>query len=135
MNVTANKGMDMTIYKDSVKRAPTQREIILDVLREAGDKGVLNIELVEICIGYRSRIAELYQMGYKVDVENVEKGACIYTLISEPEVPVTIVPKAVDVLAQKINEEYFGAITTDNLVELLGELNLNVVRKAGSHKK
>lgn len=126
---------DPTIYQESVKRAPTQRETLLKVLREAGSNGMLNIELVEICIGYRSRIAELYQMGYKIDVENVEKGAVIYTLRSEPEVPKTNIPTAISMITKAIEETYHGAITTDNLVALLAQMNLNVVRRQGSHKK
>ena len=126
--------MDNTILKEATKRMPTQREKLLKVLREAGRNGVLNTELVEICIGYRSRIAELYQMGYQIDVENVEKGVCIYTLRKEPETPVTNIPSAVSVVADEIQSKYHGAITADNLLALLQELNFNIVRKHGSHK-
>jgi hypothetical protein len=125
---------DVEIYKDSVKRAPSQRETILNKLREAGVNGVLNLELVDICIGYRSRIAELYQMGYKIDCDNVEKGAVIYTLRSEPATPITNVPTAISVLTNEINDRG-GIIDTEDLIELLGDLNFNVVRKHGSHKK
>lgn len=128
------EAMEKEIYLDSVKRAPTQRETLLDTLRKAGKKGVLNIDLVDICIGYRSRIAELYQMGYRIDVENIEKGVVIYTLISEPEVIVTSIPTAISVVQKEIDEKYFGAITSENLVQLLKDLNFNVVRKSGSHK-
>lgn len=125
---------DTTIYQESVKRAPTQREIILERLRKAGSNGVLNLELVEICIGYRSRIAELYQMGYKIDCENVDRGACIYTLRKEPEVPIKKVPSALSVLEKEIDEKYQGTISKDDLVELLKEMNFNIVRRSGSHK-
>ena len=125
---------DTTIYQEAVKRAPNQRERILNVLRQAGSKGVLNLDLVEICIGYRSRIAELYQMGYKIDVENVEKGAVIYTLREEPEHPKTNIPTAIQLVTKEIEETYHGAITTDGLIELLNKMNLNIVRKHGSHK-
>jgi hypothetical protein len=94
----------------------------------------LNTELVEVCIGYRSRIAELYQMGYRIDVDNIERGAVIYTLVSEPEVIVTSIPTAISVVQKQIDEKYYGAITSENLVQLLKDLNFNVVRKSGSHK-
>lgn len=126
--------MDKTILQEATKRMPTQRETLLKILREAGKNGVLNTDLVEVCIGYRSRIAELYQMGYQIDVENVEKGVCIYTLIKEPETPVTNIPTAVSVVAREINEKFHGAITADNLLALLNEMNFNIVRKHGSHK-
>lgn len=129
---TLSTSMEMLV--DAQKRMPTQREILLKTLREAGHKGVLNTDLVEICIGYRSRIAELYQMGYDIRVENIERGVCIYTLVSEPEVPVKTVAPAVNVLAEKIQKDYHGAITADKLQDLLKELNFNVVRRAGSHK-
>lgn len=126
--------MDYTILKEAKKRMPTQRETLLKVLREAGRKGVLNTDLVDICIGYRSRIAELYQMGYQVDVEHLDKGVCIYTLVHEPETPITNIPTAISVITEAINEKYHGAITADTLATLLKEMNFNVVRKSGSHK-
>lgn len=126
--------MDKTILKEATKRMPTQRETLLDMLRKAGRNGVLNIELVEVCIGYRSRIAELYQMGYQIEVENVEKGVCIYTLIKEPATPIKDIPSALSVVVKEIEEKYRGAITADSLLSLLKEMNFNVVRKHGSHK-
>lgn len=126
--------MNNIILVEARKRMPSQRERLLDVLRKAGSKGVLNTDLVEICIGYRSRIAELYQMGYKIDVENVEKGVCIYTLIKEPVAPIKDVPTAISVLQKEISDKFHGAITPESLVGLLQELNFNVVRKHGSHK-
>lgn len=137
MNVTAIKPTktDVAIYQDAIKRAPTQRELVLNTLREAGDKGVLNTDLVKLCIRYTGRLAELYQMGYKVDVEYIEKGVCIYTLVSEPAKPITEVPKAISVLAKEIDEQFHGAITTENLIQLLQDKNFNVVRRGGSHKK
>ncbi|HDR8453895.1 TPA: hypothetical protein QC364_000685 [Bacillus cereus] len=125
---------DKTILNDAKKRTPTQRDRLLSILRKAGSNGVLNIDLVGVCIGYRSRIAELYQMGYKIDVENVDRGVCIYTLREEPEVPITNVPTAISVLTKEISEKYKGAITPEALVELLQDMNFNVVRKSGSHK-
>ena len=122
------------IYEETKRRAPTQRERLLEILREAGDKGVLNTDLVEVCIGYRSRIAELYQMGYKIDVEYLEQGVCIYTLRKEPVVPITEIPTAISMVSKTIDEEYSGAITSETLVAILKELNFNVVRRSGSHK-
>ncbi|MEX3625155.1 hypothetical protein [Viridibacillus arvi] len=126
--------MDNTILKEAVKRAPSQRERILGELRKAGKNGVLNTDLVKLCIRYTGRLAELYQMGYKIKVEYVEKGVCIYTLLEEPVSPIKSVPTAISVLVGEIEETYRGAITAENLVSLLQEMNFNVVRKCGSHK-
>ncbi|WP_144624884.1 hypothetical protein [Bacillus velezensis] len=126
--------MNNEIFKESKKRAPSQRDRILNLLREKGDKGILNIELVDICIGYRSRIAELYQMGYKIDVENVEQGVCIYTLKEEPETPRTNIPSAVSVVMEEIQSSYDGSITADDLAAILNNMNFNIVRKHGSFK-
>jgi predicted TIM-barrel enzyme len=126
--------VDVVILKEAKKRMPSQRERILHVLRQAGSNGVFNTDLVKLCIGYRSRIAELYQMGYKIEVENVDKGLCIYRLIEEPEEPIKNVPKAISIVVKEIKEKFGGSITADELVELLNEKGFNIVRKHGSHK-
>jgi hypothetical protein len=126
--------MNNEILAEATKRMPSQRERILEVLRKAGRNGVLNTDLVKLCIRYTGRLAELYQMGYKIDVDNVEKGVCIYTLREEPKTLVTDIPTAISVLAKTITEDYHGAITPDTLTKLLKSMNFNVVRKAGSHK-
>lgn len=126
--------MDNTILVEAKKRMPSQRERILEVLREAGNNGVLNTDLVQLCIRYTGRLAELYQMGYKINVEHVEKGVCIYTLLEEPVTPIKDVPTAISVLLKEINETHGNAITSENLMALLQEMNFNVVRKGGSHK-
>lgn len=126
--------MDKEIYTEAKKRMPSQREKLLEVLREAGHKGVLNTDLVDICIGYRSRIAEMYQMGYKVDVEHIERGVCIYTLLEEPVNPVKDIPTATSVVISEIENKFSGAITADTLIAILKEMNFNIVRKSGSHK-
>ena len=125
---------DKSIFKEAKKRNPNQREFILRILRDAGDNGILNKDLVKICIGYRSRIAELYQMGYKINCENIKQGICKYTLIEEPIVPIKNKPSAIDILKETIDKTLNGAVSSENLEELLNKLNLNVVRKAGSHK-
>jgi hypothetical protein len=126
--------MNNTILMEAKKRMPSQREQILNRLREAGDRGVLNTDLVQLCIRYTGRLAELYQMGYKIDTDHVEKGIVLYTLREEPKVPVKDIPSAISVLAKEINETYHGAITAETLQALLQQMNFNVVRKSGSHK-
>lgn len=120
------------IYEEAMTRKPTQKQLILKVLRQAGDNGVLNTDLVEICIGYRSRIAEMYQAGFKIDVENLKRGVCKYTLRSEPEIEKTNIKSAFEIIASHVKTN--GSVTSDELVELLNKFNFNIVRRGGSHK-
>lgn len=127
--------MTNEIYNESKKRAPSQRKKILDVLRKAGVNGVLNSELVEICIGYRSRIAELYKIGYKIRVDHVEKGVCIYTLEHEPQIEKNKQKPAIDILVSIINSENDGKVTSNELVKLLNDQGFNITRKHGWYKR
>ncbi|MFQ3543683.1 hypothetical protein Q7A53_06325 [Halobacillus rhizosphaerae] len=123
------------IYKEAMDRKPTQKQKILEVLRQAGEKGVLNTELVQIAIGYRSRIAEMYQVGYRIDVENIDRGVCRYTLKHEPDLEQTNKPSAIQLLITEINKKHSGNVNSKELMSILSSNNFNVVRKSGSHKK
>lgn len=117
------------------ERKLPQKQKILNMLRNAGKQGVLNTSLVNLCIGYRSRIAEMYQAGYKIEVEHIEKGVCRYTLISEPDVEIENNPSALDMLVNTINNDFNGVVSTHELSLILKDSNFNVVRKSGSFKK
>jgi hypothetical protein len=122
------------IYQDALKRTPTQKETILEKLRDAGSNGVLNTDLVQICIRYTSRLQEMYQEGYRIDVDNLGKGVCNYTLISEPLVKAKPQP-ALDVLINHIDQSKLNcSVTTEQLLDLLDEFGFNIVRKCGSFK-
>jgi hypothetical protein len=67
------------------ERRKASKEKILATLREAGLRGVTNLELNEIAFRYGARIFELRKLGYEIDKEYVEPGVWRYTLLSEPE--------------------------------------------------
>lgn len=131
MTITMTVGTK-SIYQDSKHRSPSQRDQIVKRLRMAGRQGVANTDLVKMCIGYRSRIAELYQMGYKIDVVNLEGGVVQYILRKEPKVIQCLKskPTAISMLVESLGED-----VSEVLIQKLEELNLSVVRKSGAHKK
>lgn len=121
--------------KEVDKRSGSQRETILDLLRKAGRFGVTNHELVKVCIGYRSRIAEMYQMGYKIKTVQTATSEFLYVLVSEPDTPVDYkaIPKAKGILAQEVESR--GVVDAITLMEIIDELGFNIVRKQGYHKE
>ena len=124
----------MRIRETAVKRSPSQRTVIIQKLRKAGKKGMLNTDLVKIGIGYRTRISELYKMGYVIDCTYESKGVCRYTLKAEPEVERELdTVKAYQVVYDKI-EQLRGFIKKEELMEFLEENNFQIVRKNGSYK-
>ncbi|MGM7720645.1 hypothetical protein [Metabacillus sp. Hm71] len=124
----------MNSYIEAKKRMPTQREQILNKLRDAGDKGVTNTELLEIAIRYTARLHELYQQGYIIETVSINDGVYNYILKGEPEGE-TSVSAAVDILAERLNHEYSLGLDPGQLKELLVDSGLRVCRKSGSYKR
>lgn len=122
----------MSSYKE---RIPTQREKILNLLREAGSKGVTNSYMSKIALNYKARIQELYEKGYVIEVESLKRGLFRYTLLEEPESVQEKPPRAIDVLKQNIHVKYGGAITSEQLESILDNMNFQVVRRSGFHKQ
>jgi hypothetical protein len=129
--------IDKNIFEEVKKRIPTQRTRLLKILRAAGEEGVLNTELVKVCIGYRSRIAELYQQGYEIECHHVEgvSGLCTYILRREPESKRKPKP-AIDIFEEQLKNKLPSSANSviDILADVLKNSNLNIVRRAGSHK-
>lgn len=122
------------ILKDVKEKAPNQRQNILNALRVAGDEGILNTELVKICIRFTGRLAELYKMGYEVKTDYVDKSLVKYTLVKEPIVEKTTHKTALELVFEEINKTYSNSISKEELSELLKSKNFNIVRKYGSNK-
>lgn len=122
----------MNTFAEAKPRIRNQRQMILDALRKAGSKGLTNIELSEICQRWAARLQELYVRGYKVKLENLGDGIYNYILVEEPEVPNPEPPKALEVLVKEIESKFGGRVTTSQLLFLLENNNMNVVRKAGT---
>jgi hypothetical protein len=60
-----------SIQEDNYNRLSTVREKILHTLKEVGQIGATNIDLLQICIRYSSRIHELRSQGYSITKQYV----------------------------------------------------------------
>lgn len=67
--------MQMTLFKPL-----TQVEKILQLLKEAGDKGVTNIQLNEIAFRYSARLNDLRRDGYKIQATHIKDSIWKFTL-------------------------------------------------------
>ncbi|ALA07252.1 hypothetical protein SECTIM467_128 [Brevibacillus phage SecTim467] len=124
----------MATYNNTLKPVPSQRQRVLTALRQAGEKGITNVELQEISLRWQARLQELYMQGYKVALENLGDGVYNYVLVHEPE---TIAPRPVraqTILTREIEGKFGGTVTTAQLLHILASNGLQVGRKAGSFK-
>lgn len=122
-------------FQEAKERIPNQREKILNLLRNAAEKGITNKQFQDVCIRWDARVRELYQMGYIIENIPLGNGLHTYRLISEPETIAKKPKKAIELLISKINNTYDGKVDTETLRSLLKAEGLQVVRKYGSHKK
>lgn len=117
------------------ERAESHRAIILNKLREAGDRGVTNAELKEITFRFGQAIHTLYMQGYAINVVELSNGICRYTLVREPEEELAISrEKAVDILATEIDSKYKDGVNGETLIEVIKSLGFDVKRKKGFYR-
>lgn len=122
--------------KDIELRANAQRNKIIEVLREAGIKGVTNIYLYShVSKSLGARLSELYERGYNIECTNMKHGIFKYMLISEPVKQRPKPMRAEELLIQEITDHYDGSISTKDLIEILKTNDLIISRKAGAHKR
>jgi hypothetical protein len=78
--------------REQARRA-SNRELALEALVRAGDRGILNIDLMAIA-GSRAggRVDELRQQGHRITCEQVERGVYRYTLHTGRGLPAVAVP-------------------------------------------
>jgi hypothetical protein len=119
--------------KETRARTKSQRQVILNLLRQRGNRGAINSELSNIALCYGKRLSELRERGYKIATENLGNGVVKYVLVSEPEREITDRPKAFDLLLEKINE--LGSVTAKELETLIDKLDLQIRYKAGTFNK
>ena len=76
----------------------SRRELLLHLLRQAGERGVTTSELLQACVGsrYGARLLELREEGHTISAERVRDGAWRYTLLDEPPAAVAETPPAPD---------------------------------------
>lgn len=121
------------IYEEAKKRIPRQKDIILSMLRDAGEKGVTNTLLKTVAIRFGASLGELYQEGYKIDTIHVDGGVVKYILREEPKEDFKRKKHAKDIFIETINSK-FGNGMAEVLVEIMDELNVNLRYKVGTHK-
>jgi hypothetical protein len=105
------------------------------MLRNAGENGLTNTQLKDFCIRWDARVRELYQKGYVIEVVSLGNGVYQYVLKSEPEVVPPKPQKAIHMLMEEIQQRFDGSVTSSELMELLKDKGLNIVRKHGAHKQ
>ena len=100
------------VHSGPPERANSQRQLILERLREAGAHGVLSAELYDdpqcrYGRSPRNRIAELRKMGHEIQGEWESKVDFRYTLVEETRAP-KVLP---DYNAQKKLDWFKGRAT------------------------
>ncbi len=65
--------------EDQIRAA--QRIKVLSALKKAGAQGCTNAELGDICLGYRARVSQLRQIGFKIKNQKLSATKSIYRLL------------------------------------------------------
>lgn len=118
--------------QETKERTASQKVKIISMLKEVGDRGVLNTQLSKVALRYNARIQELYVQGYKIDSIDLEGGLIKYILRSEPSGRVDKPEKAIDVLMNDIKSKYNDKLSSGELFDYLESQGFTVKRKIGS---
>ena len=121
-------------YDEALNRIPSQRERILNLLKDADEEGVLNIHLSDICLRYGARISELNSMGYLIDIKREGKGVYRYILKRVPS-EIQYHSRAEDEILRIIDVEYGGSIDAMELKALLIDKHYHITRKPNWFKQ
>jgi hypothetical protein len=115
------------------KRIPSQIEKIIDRLKAAGDEGVTNTELNNICLRYGARLSDLYKKGYYIENEQVKSGIFKYVLkkISTEDM---FFQNAADETIEFIKDQFDDRISSRQLRYLLEMQGFQITRKPNWYK-
>lgn len=116
------------IFEEAKGRIVSQTEVIFNLLTEAGEKGVTNRRLSEITSRFGTPIYNLRLQGFDIKTENLGGGLVKYTM-SDKILPVKKHVKGADVIAEAINNQYKGVVTTEQLMKIMDEQSMNFFRK------
>ena len=108
----------------------TQKQKIINALREAGETGVTNAELSTISLRYGGHLGNLYRTGYKITKRNLDGGLYNYILVSEPA-DIKYFKNANEEIFEEISEQYDDSITSEELENLLHKKHFHIIRKNG----
>ena len=112
------------------RRLITQRQKIINALKDAGSDGCTNAELSKISLRYGGHLGNLYRQGYKIIKYNLDGGLYKYVLLSEPS-NIHFFRSAQEELVDAMNERIGDVEITEQVQSLLEELHFQVVRKNG----
>ena len=115
------------MLKESKSRLNSQKETILKMLQEAGDKGVPNTKLRQVALRFTGVIHKLKKDGYIIEV--VSDGDGVYRYVLKGKTEPSKEESALDILIQAIEDEG-GIVTVDRLLQIMGEKNLIFKRKS-----
>lgn len=110
------------------KRLKTQREKILQALKEAGEEGMTNLDLSRISLRYGGHLGDLYRKGYKIEKIKLDGGLFRYFFISEPSKE-TIHNKAIDDFVESVLKKG-GSIKAYEVKPLMNELGFQMNRQS-----
>lgn len=80
----------------------TQADHILNKLEAAGDKGVLNIDLMPIAWRYSARIADLRRDGHRIRTTHIKNAVWRFTLLPQD----TANPQSLQLAAELDEPQY-----------------------------
>ena len=123
----------MSSYYEAQERIPSQREKIINLLKEAGEEGITNKELNKIGFRFGARIQELHKLGYLIETTSIKKGLYNYVLKSEPCIN-KYFPNAAEEIYNIIEDQFENAITADQLKNLLDMKFFYIIRKPNWYK-
>lgn len=121
-------------FDEAQRRIPSQKQKIINVLRDAGEEGVTNTELVQISLKYDARLSELYKEGYIITNEHLGNGVYKYVLKAMPG-QLVFYPDALSTFINGVAKNRDGMIAFEDIPELLDELDINMCFKAGYYKR
>lgn len=116
------------------KKRQSQLSLIIEMLKEAGEKGITNIAFKEITASLGARMSDLHAKGYVISSTHIGNGIYRYVLVKEPVQSMLKPKRAIEVLLSKI-EENGGTVTSTQLVELLKKNDLLISRHNGALNK
>lgn len=114
------------------RRLVTQRQKIINALKEAGTDGMTNAELSKISLRYGGHLGDLYRKGYKILKTNLDGGLYKYVLLAEPA-DIKFFKNAQEETFEAIDEK--GQVTSEELKELLDNKYFHIIRKSGWYEQ
>lgn len=116
---------------NEIQRQASQREKVLQLLRDNKDTGITNADLSYVSLRYGGHLGALYQEGFKISKEALGGGLYNYKLLEEPPENYQGKMKAFDVLKEALKSAC--SLDEDKFDSMMDELGLSVRYKAGTY--